>query len=176
MRVGNLATGAILAPVCWHFREGQVRIPRRRAVGVIAAVGALALLWTPSIVARSYTNSAQPIDFISRPDKGWRFLYDTVRLSRHAKLGSNGPAFDTARRIWPRAETVELVYLDRPVSIPVPPGGLAQQRPRPVRPRTRLSWFVYGRIGNRPRQVVGLLDFRSGRVVWDLRRVGTKPR
>jgi hypothetical protein len=153
-----------------------VRITRRRAVGVIAAVGALALLWTPSIVARSYTSSAQPIDFVSRPDKGWRFLYDTLRLSRHAKLGSEAPALETARRIWRRAEDVELVYLDRPVTIPAPPGGLVPSRPRPVRPRTRLSWFVYGRIGNRPRQVVGLLDFRSGRVVWDLRRVAAEPR
>jgi hypothetical protein len=168
--------GAILAPDCWHCWEGQVRITRRRAVGVIAAVGALAVLWTPSIVARSYTTPAQPIDFMARPDKGWRFLYDTVRLSRHAKLGSGAPALETARRIWRRAEDVELVYLERPVTIPVPPGGLAARRPRPVRPRSRLSWFVYGRIGNRPRQVVGLLDFHSGRVVWDLRRVAAEPR
>lgn len=153
-----------------------MRISRRRAVGVIAAVGALALLWTPSLIARSYTSSAQPIDFISRPDKGWRFLYDTVRLSRHAKLGSEGPAFETARRIWRRADSVELVYLDRPVTIPVPPGGLAPLRPRPVRPRTRLTWFVHGRIGNRPRQIIGLVDYRSGRVFWDLRRVARGPR
>lgn len=153
-----------------------MRISRRRAVGVIAAVGALALLWTPSLVARTYTTSAQPIDFMSRPDKGWRFLYDTVRLSRHARLGSEGPALETARRIWRRVDHVELVYLERPVTIPVPPGGLAPPRSRPVRPRTRLSWFVHGRIGNRPRQIVGLIDYRSGRVVWDLRRVAAERR
>jgi hypothetical protein len=153
-----------------------VRISRRRAVGVIAAVGALALLWTPSLVARTYTTSAQPIDFMARPDKGWRFLYDTVRLSRHARLGSEGPALETARHIWRRVDHVELVYLERPVTIPVPPGGLAPPRSRPVRPRTRLSWFVHGRIGNRPRQIVGLVDYRSGRVVWDLRRVAAERR
>ena len=153
-----------------------MRISRRRAVGVIAAVGALALLWTPSLVARTYTTSAQPIDFMSRPDKGWRFLYDTVRLSRHAKLGSDAAALETARRVWRRVDRVQLVYLERPVTIPVPPGGLAPPRARPVRPRTRLSWFVHGRIGNRPGQIVGLLDYRSGRVIWDLRRVAARSR
>lgn len=148
-----------------------MRIPRRRAVGVIAAVGALALLWTPSLVARGYTTSAQPIDFLARPDKGWRFLYDTVRLSRHARLGSEGPARETANRIWRHVEAVELVYLVGPVTIPIPPGGLAPARPQRVRPRSRLTWFVEGRVSGRARQIIGLMDYRSGRVIWDVRRV-----
>jgi hypothetical protein len=154
-----------------------VRITRRRAIGVTVGVAVLAALWTPSFIARTYTSSAQPIGFLSRPDKGWRFLYDTVRLSRHAKLGSDGPALQRAREVWPRAETVELVYLVRPVTVPVAAGGLAPPRAaRTVRPRSRLTWFVRGRIGGRPRQIVGLLDFRSGRVIWDLRRVlGSTP-
>lgn len=149
-----------------------MRITRRRAIGVTVAVAALAALWAPSLVARTYTTPAQPIDFLSRPDKGWRFLYDTVRLSRHAKLGSDGSALQRARQVWPRADAVELVYLVRPVTVPVATGGLNPPvSARTLRPRSRLTWFVRGRIGSRPRQVVGLLDFRSGRVIWDLRRV-----
>ena len=149
-----------------------MRITRRRAIGVTVGVVVLAALWTPSFVARTYTTSAQPIDFLSRPDKGWRFLYDTVRLSRHAKLGSDEPALQRARQVWPRTESVELVYLVRPVTVPVAAGGLtAPLAARTVRPRTRLTWFVRGPIGGRPRQIIGLLDFRSGRVIWDLRRV-----
>lgn len=149
-----------------------MRFTRRRAVGVIAAVAAILLLWTPALVARSYTTSAQPIDFLQRPDKGWRFLYDVVRLSRDAKLGSEGPALETAKRIWRRADAVELVYLVRPVTVPAPDTGPAvPPGARTVRPRSRLTWFVHGRIGNGVRQVIGLMDFRSGRVIWDLRRV-----
>jgi hypothetical protein len=151
-----------------------VRVTRRRAIGVTAGVVALVALWTPSFVARTYTTSAQPIDFLTRPDKGWRFLYDSVRLSREAPLGSEAAARGAARRIWPRSEAVELVYLDGPVTVPVTPGGLLPRpRARVVRPRSPLTWFVHGRIGNRPRQVVGLIDYRSGRVIWDLRRVPT---
>ena len=153
-----------------------MRITRRRAIGITVGVAALAALWAPSLVARTYTTPAQPIDFLSRPDKGWRFLYDTVRLSRHAKLGSDGPALQRARQVWPRAEAVELVYLVRPVTVPVATGGLAPPPgARTVRPRSHLTWFVRGRLGNRPRQIVGLLDFRSGRVIWDLRRARSRP-
>ncbi len=149
-----------------------MRFTRRRAIGVTVGVAAIAALWAPSFVARTYTTSAQPIDFLSRPDKGWRFLYDTVRLSRHARLGSDGPALQRARQLWPRTEAVKLVYLVRPVTVPVAAGGLTPPPgTRLVRPRSRLTWFVTGRIGQRPRQVVGLLDFRSGRVIWDLRSV-----
>ena len=153
-----------------------MRVTRRGAIGITVAVAAIAALWAPSLVARTYTSPAQPIDFLSRPDKGWRFLYDTVRLSRQATLGSEGPALQRARQVWPRAESVELVYLVRPVIVPMSTGGVAaSERARTVRPRSRLTWFVHGRIGGRARQVVGLLDFRSGRVVWDLRRVRRSP-
>ena len=148
-----------------------MRVTRRRAVGVAVGVGVLVVLWTPSLVARSYTHPAQPIDFLSRPDKGWRFLYDTVRLSRSTKLGSKGPALATAKRIWRRAESVELVYLERPLTLPAPVGLVASRRPAMVRPRSPLTWFVNGRIGTAPPQVVGLIDYESGRVIYDLRRV-----
>ena len=149
-----------------------MRWTRRRVVGVIAAVVAIPLLWAPSLIARSYTSEAQPIEFMTRPDKGWRFLYDVVRLSRSAKLGSEGPALETAKRIWRRADAVELVYLEGPVTVPAPTSGpVVPARARTVRPRTRLTWFVLGRFDNRPRQVIGLVDFKSGRAIWDLRRV-----
>ena len=150
-----------------------MRITRRRVVGVIVGVVALALVWLPSLVARTYTTSAQPIDFLTRPDKGWRFLVDTVRLSRSARLGSEGQALARAKGFWRRAESVELVYLEHPVTVPVAAGGIAPPpRARLVRPRSRLTWFVTGRITPaRPRQIIGLIDYKSGRVIWDLRRV-----
>lgn len=154
-----------------------MRITRRHVIGVTVGLAAAAALWTPSLIARSHTTPAQPIEFLSRPDKGWRFLYDTVRLSRHAKLGSDAPALQRARQVWPRVDDVELVYLVRPVTVPVAAGGLtAPPRERLVQPRSRLTWFVHGRIGGRARQVIGLLDYRTGRVVWDLRRVDRRRR
>lgn len=149
-----------------------MRVTRRRIIGAIIAICTLLALWAPSFVAQSHTTSAQPIDFLTRPDKGWRFLIDTVRLSRRAKAGTEGAALTTAKRVWRRTERVELVYLEDPVTIPVPPGALSPPAARrTVRPRSRLTWFVHGRVGVRARQIVGLIDYRSGRVIWDVRAV-----
>jgi hypothetical protein len=151
---------------------GCVHVTRRQLGLVLAVVGVPVLVWGPSIAARHYASSAQSTDYLARPDKGWHFLYDAVRLSRGAKLGSGDRALGTARRIWRHTDSVELVYLDGPVTIPVPPGGLAApERLRTLRTRSPLVWFVHGRVRGHARQVIGLLDYHSGRTAWDLRRV-----
>lgn len=151
-----------------------MRISRRRAFGVIAMGLSLFVLWVPSMVATRFTNPAQPIDFLSHPDRGWRFLYDAIHTSRQATLGSEGQARSRAQRFWwprVRVSRVELVYLERPVTVPLAPGGLqVSAAARTVRPRSRFTWFVHGRVGARPTQVIGLMDLASGRVIWDIRR------
>lgn len=153
-----------------------MRVSRRRVLGIVAVGLAVVAMWVPSLVATRFTSDVQHIDFISRPDRGWRFLYDAIHVSRHAVLGTEGAALGRAQRFWwppsrVRIDRVELVYLTRPVTVPLTPGGRqASVRDRTVRPRSRFTWFVHGRIGNRPQQVVGLMDLRSGRVFWDIRR------
>jgi hypothetical protein len=65
---------------------------------------------------------------------------------------------------------VRLGRLDRPFRVPVPRGGV---RPAPgrdvVRPRSPLAWLVYGSVRTHARQLIGVLDYASGRVVWDIR-------
>jgi hypothetical protein len=54
----------------------------------------------------------------------------------------------------------------------VPPGGTAPApADRVATPRSELSWIVRGRVQGGPEQVIGLLDYASGRVVWDIRPV-----
>lgn len=146
-------------------------VRRRRWLVVVGVLALLAVVWAPSFVATRYTTTAQPIDFLTRPDKGWRFLYDAARISRKAKLGTEGAALAAANHRWRPVDRVELVYLEHPVIVPVAPGAVTvPERARTVRPRSRLTWFVYGRLGKRPRQVVGLLDAVSGKAIWDIRR------
>jgi hypothetical protein len=155
---------------------------RRWVVAVVAAVVALGVLWAPSLVARHYAVGAASADILTRPDKGWQFLYHVMRLSRHAQLGSGSSAMDQADELWPgppaRAVSVRLVYLDGPLTVAVPPGGTRPAAGRRVaRPRSELAWLVTGRVRRLvggtlrigPRQTIGLLDYRSGRVVWDIR-------
>jgi hypothetical protein len=45
-----------------------------------------------------------------------------------------------------------------------------------ARPDDELNWVVMGRVKGGPEQVIGLLDYRSGRVEWDIRPVaGARP-
>lgn len=139
---------------------------------VAIVIGLIAAVWGPSLVASRYTHDAQRIDWTSRPDRGWRFLYDAVRESRRMALGTEGAALAAANHTWRPVDRVELVYLEGPVTIPIPDDGITvTSKRRTVTPRSPFTWFVYGHLGSPVRQVVGLVDARSGRVIWDLRRV-----
>lgn len=130
--------------------------------------------WVPVLVANHYADGPGGADVgYARVDRGWKFVYHAIRLSRDARLGSAGPALDRARDVWagtPVAESVELVYADGPFVVPVPEGGT---RPaagsRTAEPLSRLGWVVRGRVRNGPLQMIGLLDYPTGRVAWNVR-------
>ncbi len=153
-----------------------MRVSRRRVLGIVAVALAVVLFWVPSFVAARYTNDVVQTNFTGHPLRGWVFLSDAVRTSRKAAAGTEGHARGIAARHWwlskVRVRRLELVYVDqRTVTIPVPIGGLK----RPVGARTvpthaRFMWFVRGQVGARPEQIVGLINFRTGRVVWDILR------
>lgn len=147
---------------------------RRRLLVAAALLVALVVLWVPSFVAQRYSLAARPTDFLARPDKGWQFLYQSVRLSRDAKLGSESAARQEASDLWAgppaKASSVRLVYVEGPFTVPVPPGGTAPAPGRRVaRPGSPLSWVVTGSVRDGPPQMIGLLDYRSGRTAWDIR-------
>lgn len=156
-----------------------MRRSRRRVLGIVAVVLSVVVVWAPSFVAARYSNDVVTSDVAGHPIRGWHFLVDAVRSSRKAAAGTEGHARGIAARHWwlsrVRIDSLELVYMDDPiVTIPVPVGGL--RRPvsdRIVHTNARFIWFVRGRIGARPEQVVGLINFQTGRVVWDILR--TRP-
>ena len=68
------------------------------------------------------------------------------------------------------ADSVELVYQDGAFLVPVPPGGTAPAADdRVAEPLSRLGWVVRGRVRNGPQQMIGLLDYHTGRVAWNIR-------
>ena len=147
------------------------------AVVVVLAVAA----WAPVPIAERYADGPGGAEIgRARLDRGWEFVYQAVRLSRDARLGDDDLALKAARQVWAGppalARSVDLVYMDGPFEVPVPAGGL---EPPPglgvASPPSRLGWAVEGTTfdGRTPRgvrQMIGLLDYRSGRVAWDIRR------
>jgi hypothetical protein len=154
---------------------------RRRWLVAAGVVVALVVLWVPSFVAQRYSLAARPTDFLARPDKGWQFLYHSVRLSRNAKLGSEPAAEQEASDVWAgppaKASSVRLVYVEGPFTVPVPPGGTPPAPGRRVaRPRSPLAWVVTGSVRDGPPQMIGLLDYPTGRASWDIRPLPTEAR
>ena len=90
--------------------------------------------------------------------------------------GAGSVALDSAKVGWAgppaRAESVELVYQDEPFLAPTPPGGVPPSAARrEVTPLSSLGWVVWGSVNDGPRQMIGLLDYKSGRAAWDIRPV-----
>jgi hypothetical protein len=152
-----------------------MRVTRRRViVAVLLALVAVAV-WVPSLIAERYADGPGGAEVgHARLDRGWEFVYHAVRLSRGARLGNEDAALTRAREVWAGppavAGSVQLVYMDGPCTVPVPDDGTS---PGPERatavPLSRLGWVVRGRVRNGPQQVVGVLDYPTGRVAWDIR-------
>lgn len=150
---------------------------RRRVVGGLAGVVAVALV--PSIVASRYSSGPGGAQGVAgRPLRGWEFIVDAVEQSRNAQLGSGQSALERARNeVWAGrpavADSVELVWNDGPFAVPVPDDGhLPAGTNRVALPDGSLAWVVTGRFDGGPEQMIGLLDYDSGRVLWDIRRLG----
>jgi hypothetical protein len=158
-----------------------MRGKRARIILVAVVVVLAALAWAPVPIAERFADGPGGAEIgRARLDRGWEFVYQAVRLSRGARLGTDEQALQTARQVWAGppaiARAVDLVYMDGPFVVPVPEGGLAPPPgDRVARPSSRLGWVVEGTTfdGRSPRavrQMIGLLDYRSGRVSWDIRR------
>lgn len=151
-----------------------MRRTRTRILIAAALFVVLAGLWVPVLVAGHYADGPGGADVgYARVDRGWRFVYHAIHLSRDARLGTSELALDRARDVWagsPVAQSVELVYADGPFVVPVPEGGTPPAADRRVAvPLSRLGWVVRGRIAGGPLQMIGLLDMHSGRVAWNIR-------
>jgi hypothetical protein len=152
-----------------------MRVTRRRIIWTVGVVVIVALAWAPAVIADHFADGPGGAEVgRARLDRGWEFVYHAVRLSRGARLGTDDSALERARERWAGppavAESVRLVYMDGPFVVPVPEGGV---EPAPERrtavPLSRLGWVVRGPVRVGPAQVIGVLDYASGRVAWDIR-------
>ena len=141
-------------------------------IAVIAGAAVVAV-WIPSFIATAYAE-VPASDYLSNPAKGWGFLWESVTASRNPRLGTADAALQEATQVWAGqpavASDVSLKAIPSPWDIPVPAGGVAPAAGRDVvSPSDELQWVVTGSVKGGPDQVIGLLDYRTGRVAWDIR-------
>jgi hypothetical protein len=137
------------------------------AVTLVALLGTA--IYVPAWIARSATAADEPVNFLTRPELGWRFMIDAVREVPGAKAGSPSAAREDALRLLEaegvQPTRVDLLYLpDRRLTIRTGKGS------RVVTTNATLVWRVTGRTkAAGPLRTLGLVDLESGRLIYDAR-------
>lgn len=150
--------------------------PRRGALGIALLAGAVVVAaWIPSFIATAYAEEPAA-DYLANPAAGWGFLWEAVTASRNPRLGTADAAMQQASQVWAGApavaDDVSLRSLPPEWAVPVPENEVQPITTRRVaRPADELNWVVSGTVKGGAAQVIGLLDYRTGRVEWDIRPV-----
>ena len=150
--------------------QGCADVARIRARFILASalVVILAGAWVPVLVADHYADGPGGADVgYARVDRGWKFVYHAIRLSRDARLGDvRARARPGARRLGraapsPTASSSSTPTAPSPCPCPraAPPPAAGR---RVAEPLSRLGWVVRGRVRNGPPQMIGLLDYPTG--------------
>jgi hypothetical protein len=144
-------------------------MPRRGSLfwAVVAVLAAAALVYGPAELARRSTGQGEPVDFLTHPQEGWRFVADAMREIGSARAGSPDAAGTLAARAFSGSDVqpvrVDLLYVpNRHVDV-----GAGSDE---ATAKGRLVWRVSGRTRpGGPVHTVGLIDFATGELTYDVR-------
>jgi hypothetical protein len=141
---------------------------------ILIACVAVFVFYFPSLVAFRYTAPPQNVSFLYKPWKSWAFAYTALTVPGDAKLKTSGEALREAQKVWPgpipKAQEVRVVFVpaDEPYTFTHDVAGTDVTTT--VTPSFAFVWQVRGEIGRRDSDtVIGLLDYRTGDVLYDVR-------
>jgi len=157
---------------------------------LIALAAAVVVFYLPSLVAYRYTASAQNTQFLTHPWRSWQFLVAAFTVPGDSQLKTSGAAFQAADALFEdtgvNVDAARLLYLrpGEPYSFYIlleepdtSDGGRDRTAALPslevtVVPSFRFVWQIEGtvpRLAGETRVVVAVLDYRSGRTLWNIR-------
>jgi len=143
---------------------------------VAVVLAALVVFLLPAFVAFRYTAPSQRADFIRRPWRGWSFAYAALAVPGDAELKTSGMALRKADWVFkgtvvdPREVQLLFVPQGRPYRFTHSIDG--REVTSTVVPSYRFLWQVQGAIdtlSERSDTIVALLDYDTGRVIYDVR-------
>lgn len=146
---------------------------RRKLPWVVLAIVVAGILLLPVLVASTVTSEPEGSEYVRKPWLGWSFMARVMNDAFSAKAASPGAALEQATQQFDEpisVSSVELAYIPSAKGITM--DVLTQDGESTVSydPERPLVWQVYGTwSGSEATGVVGLLDFTSGLLVWDVR-------
>lgn len=154
----------------------MIRFRGRRFLVVALALAALMVFLLPAFVAFRYTAPGQRSDFIRHPWRGWSFARAALAVPGDAELKTSGMALRKADWVFkgtvvdPREVQLLFVPRGRPYRFTHSIDG--REVTSTVVPSYRFIWQVQGAIdtvSDRTDTIVALLDYASGRILYDVR-------
>jgi hypothetical protein len=156
-------------------RAPLFRNRNRRFWIILVVVIAVAVFYLPSLVAFRYTAASQNTGFLTHPWRSWSFIITALTVPGDSRLKTSGNALRAAdSRFHGSAidpHEVRLLFLPegKPYTFTHTIGGRTVTTT--IKPPYRFVWQVSGHIDtvNGADTIVALLDYRTGRVLYDVR-------
>jgi hypothetical protein len=154
----------------------MIRFRDKRFLAVAIVVAALIVFVFPAFLAFRYTAPEQRGQFLTHPWRGWSFAYAALAVPGDAELKTSGMALRKADWLYkgtavdPRE--VQLLYVPREQPYTFAHAIDGRDLTSTVVPSYRFIWQVRGAIdtlSDRSDTVVALLDYDSGRLLYDIR-------
>ena len=154
----------------------MIRFRDKRFLAVAIVVAALVVFVLPAFVAFRYTAPEQRGQFLTRPWRGWGFAYAALAVPGNAELKTSGMALRKADWVFkgtavdPRE--VQLLFVKRKQPYAFTHHIDGRTLTTSVVPTYRFIWQVQGAVdtvSDSSDTIVALLDYKSGRVLYDIR-------
>lgn len=157
----------------------MVRRRNTRVIVVAVLVVALLVALLPALVAYRYTSPVQRDEFVSHPWRGWSFVAAALRVPGDSELKTSGDALRKADWLFKGSavdpQEVQLLFVtaDEPYHFTQTVAGDGMEAE--VTPSYRFIWEVRGTVPaagteTEPEEaVVALLDYETGRLLYDVR-------
>jgi hypothetical protein len=155
---------------------GMTRSRQKRFIAVAIVVVALFVFLLPAFVAYRYTAPEQRGQFVTHPWRGWNFAWAALAVPGDSELKTSGMALRKADWLFkgtavdPREVQLLFVKKKQPYTFRHSIDGRVLTGT--VVPNYRFIWQVQGvvdTVSGRSRSLVALLDYSTGRILYDIR-------
>jgi len=153
-----------------------IRFRSKKFLAAVAVIVVLVVFALPAFVAYRYTAPEQRSEFITHPWRGWAFVYAALAVPGDAELKTSGMALRKSDWMFrgtvvdPRE--VQLLFVPQSRAYIFTHAIDGRWVTSAVVPSYRFIWQVQGAIdtiSGRTDTIVALLDYDTGRVLYDVR-------
>jgi hypothetical protein len=154
----------------------MVPLRNKKALVVVVVILALFVFLLPALVAYRYTARDERNQFLTHPWRGWSFALAALAVPGDSQLKTSGMALRKAAWLFkgtsvdPREVQLEFVRKRHPYPFTHTVNGRTVTTT--VKPSYRFIWQVRGMVDTLPDKtltIVALLDYRTGRLLYDIR-------